>query len=75
MQIISGKFRARKLIGVDSENLKNLRLILKKLKENCVTIVLITHDSEFCNDLFDYKLSLIDVEVHEFIDLRGEANE
>ena len=62
-------------IGVDSENLKNLRLILKKLKENCVTIVLITHDSEFCNDLFDYKLSLIDVEVHEFNDLRGEANE
>ena len=62
-------------IGVDSENLKNLRLILKRLKEQLVTIVLITHDSEFCNDLFDYKLSLVDVEVHEFIDLRGEANE
>ena len=62
-------------IGVDAENLKNLHLILKKLKEQLVTIVLITHDAEFCNDLFDYKLSLIDVEKHEFMNLRGETNE
>ena len=62
-------------IGVDSENLKNLHLILKRLQEKQVTIVLITHDAEFCQDLFDYKLSLIDVEMHEFIDLRGESNE
>lgn len=62
-------------IGVDAENLKNLHLILKKLKEQLVTIVLITHDAEFCNDLFDYKLTLIDVEKHEFMNLRGETNE
>lgn len=62
-------------IGVDAENLKNLHLILQRLKEQLVTIVLITHDTEFCNDLFDYKLSLVDVETHEFIDLRGETNE
>lgn len=62
-------------IGVDNENLKNLRLILKKLKEELVTIVLITHDYDFCNDLIDYKLSLIDVEMHEFLDVRGESNE
>ena len=62
-------------IGVDAENLKNLHLILQRLKEQLVTIVLITHDTEFCNDLFDYKLSLVDVETHEFIDLRGDTNE
>ena len=62
-------------IGVDSENLKNLHLILQRLKEKLVTIVLITHDSDFCNDLIDYKLSLIDTEKHEFIDIRGEVYE
>lgn len=62
-------------IGVDAENLKNLHLILQRLKEQLVTIVLITHDTEFCNDLCDYKLSLVDVETHEFIDLRGDTNE
>ena len=50
-------------------------MILQRLKEQLVTIVLITHDTEFCNDLFDYKLSLVDVETHEFIDLRGDTNE
>ena len=62
-------------IGVDSETLKNLHSILKKLKEQAVTIVLITHDAGFCADLFDYKLSLIDVETYEFSEIKGDQNE
>ena len=55
--------------------LKNLHLILQRLKEKLVTIILITHDADFCNDLIDYNLVLIDTEQHEFHDLRGGSNE
>lgn len=62
-------------IGVDAENLKNLHLILQRLKEQLVTIVLITHDADFCNDLIDFTLTLIDTEKHTFVDVRGEYHE
>ena len=48
---------------------------VKRLKEKLVTIILITHDADFCNDLIDYNLVLIDTEQHEFHDLRGGSNE
>jgi len=62
-------------IGVDAENLNNLHLILQRLKEQLVTIILITHDFDFCNDLTDYKLNLIDNEKYEFHAINGESNE
>jgi len=62
-------------IGVDAENLNNLHLILQRLKEQLVTIILITHDFDFCNDLIDYKLTLIDNEKYEFHAINGESNE
>ncbi len=62
-------------VGVDVENLKSLHLILKELKEKKVTIVLITHDADFCNDLIDYKLTLLDSGTHIFMETSGEENE
>ena len=62
-------------VGVDVENLKSLQLILKELKEKKVTIVLITHDADFCNDLIDYKLTLLDSGTHIFMETSGDENE
>lgn len=62
-------------VGVDVENLKNLYNILKKLKNQQVTIILITHDYDFCSDLTDYRLHLKDGSDYEFINLIGENNE
>lgn len=62
-------------IGVDSENLKNLHKILANLKEKKVTILLITHDPDFCNDLLDYCLHLNDIGSYEFSKVEGDHNE
>ena len=62
-------------VGVDVENLISVHNILKKLKQEEVTIVMITHDFDFCNDITDFKLHLKDACLYEFIDLRGEQNE
>lgn len=62
-------------IGVDSENLKNLHKILADLKEKKVTILLITHDPDFCNDLLDYRLHLNDIGLYEFSKVEGDHNE
>ena len=62
-------------VGVDQENLKSLRNILKKLKENKITIIMISHDLEFCNELTDYKLNLLDSKSYEFTKTIGERNE
>ena len=62
-------------VGVDQENLKSLRNILKKLKENKITIIMISHDLEFCNELTDYKLNLLDSKSYEFTKTIGEHNE
>ncbi len=45
-------------IGVDVESINKLQDILKKMKEEKVTIVLVTHDTHFCEDLSDLTLSL-----------------
>ncbi len=62
-------------VGVDVENLISVHNILKKLKQEEVTIVMITHDFDFCNDITDFKLNLKDACLYEFIDLRGDKNE
>ncbi len=62
-------------VGVDSQNLTSLRKVLSQLKEKAVTIVLITHDAEFCNDLFDYTLHLKDIGTYEFSKVNGDHNE
>lgn len=62
-------------VGVDIENLVNLKRILTKLKQEQVTIVVITHDFDFCNDLTDYKLNLLDAGLYEFKDLTGDNYE
>jgi len=62
-------------VGVDIENLVSLKKILTKLKDDKVTIVVITHDFDFCNDLTDYKLNLLDTGSYEFKDLTGDSYE
>ena len=62
-------------VGVDAENLKNLHNILLNLKKENVTIMLITHDAEFCNDLFDYTLYLKEIGSYEFKKVNGDNNE
>lgn len=62
-------------VGVDIENLNNLHRILKTLKNNNITIILITHDFDFCNDLTDYKLQLSDSGSYDFISLKGDSHE
>ena len=62
-------------VGVDIENLVNLKKILTKLKQEQVTIVVITHDFDFCNDLTDYRLNLLDAGLYEFKDFTGDNDE
>lgn len=62
-------------VGVDAVNLKNLHNILEQLKKQNVTILLITHDTNFCNDLFDYTLFLKEIGVYEFKKVNGDNNE
>ena len=45
-------------IGVDSYNIEAIRKILTNLKLQNITMISITHDIEFCNDITDYYLSL-----------------
>lgn len=62
-------------VGVDQDNLKNLHKILKQLKNNRITIILITHDLDFCKDLADYTLSLTDSSTHVLTSFKGDQNE
>lgn len=45
-------------VGVDNDNVKALYQILKKLKQDNITIILISHDYDFCTDLADAVLTL-----------------
>ncbi|HEY8445389.1 MAG TPA: metal ABC transporter ATP-binding protein [Bacilli bacterium] len=45
-------------VGIDTANLQVLHEILKGLKEQHITIILITHDKDFAHDLTDYYLEL-----------------
>lgn len=62
-------------VGVDIENLKSLYTILEQLKNQDVTIIIITHDHDFCDDLADYKLSLFEDCTYKFEKVNGENNE
>lgn len=53
-------------IGIDSGAIKSLYNILKKLKQNNTTIILVTHDAQFCADLTDYQLFLHSEDNYEF---------
>lgn len=53
-------------VGVDVSNLVSLKETLKKLKEKRITIILVTHDVKFVNDLADYCLELDEVLEYSF---------
>ena len=53
-------------VGVDRENVLVLHSILQKLKEQGVTIILISHIPEFFTDLANYTLLLGDDHTYEF---------
>ena len=52
--------------GVDSESIKSIKNILQTLKEKKITIILVTHDKSFSQDLSDYYLELDDVKDYTF---------
>jgi len=53
-------------VGVDIDNIKTLYEILKKLKEDGITIILVSHDMNFCSDLTDYYLVLNELGEYDF---------
>lgn len=53
-------------VGVDVDNIKTLYEILKKLKEDGITIILVSHDMDFCSDLTDYYLVLNELGEYDF---------
>ena len=53
-------------VGVDIENVKALHDILKRLKEESITIILVSHDMNFCSDITDYYLNLNELGEYEF---------
>lgn len=53
-------------VGVDIDNIKTLYEILKKLKEDGITIILVSHDMDFCSDLTDYYLVLNELGEYDF---------
>ena len=59
-------------VGVDAENVIALHDTLKELKEDGITIILISHDPHFCNDLYDYSLILNDLGDYTFSPNRKE---
>lgn len=60
-------------VGVDIDNIKTLYEILKKLKNDGITIILVSHDMDFCSDLTDYYLVLNELGEYDFIKA-GENN-
>ena len=60
-------------VGVDVDNIKTLYEILKKLKEDGITIILVSHDMDFCSDLTDYYLVLNELGEYDF-NKAGEDN-
>ncbi|MGI6710286.1 MAG: metal ABC transporter ATP-binding protein [Bacilli bacterium] len=53
-------------VGVDIENMKAVYQILKELKEEKITIILISHDIKFVEGLSDYYLFLDDSLTYSF---------
>lgn len=61
-------------VGVDRENVLVLHNILQKLKEQGVTIILISHIPEFFTDLANYTLLLGDDQTYEFKEVKAEES-
>lgn len=53
-------------VGVDSDNVKTLFTCLKDLKEKGITIILVSHDMDFCNSISDYCLILNEMGDYSF---------
>lgn len=53
-------------VGVDVDNIKTLYETLKNLKEKGITIILVSHDMDFCSDLTDYYLILNELGEYTF---------
>ena len=53
-------------VGVDAENVKALHQILADLKKQEITIIISSHDLDFCKDLTDYSLVLNDLGDYRF---------
>lgn len=60
-------------VGVDNENVKALHDILACLKEESITIILVSHDMDFCSDITDYYLVLNELGEYDF-KKAGEEN-
>lgn len=60
-------------VGVDYENVVALHDTLKLLKEDSITIILVSHDMTFCNDITDYYLNLNELGEYDFLKA-GEEN-
>lgn len=60
-------------VGVDIDNVNALHQMLSQLKEEGITIILVSHDMEYCNDLTDYYLILNELGDFEF-KKAGEAD-
>ena len=44
----------------------NRKLLSRKLKEDGITIILVSHDMDFCSDLTDYYLVLNELGEYDF---------
>lgn len=58
--------------GIDRTNIESLKAILKKLKNEKITIIMITHSTDFAYDLADYVLHLDEILDYSFQKV-GEA--
>lgn len=54
------------IVGVDRENVLVFYNILKKLKSQGVTVILISHVMDFCTDLANYILTMGEDQTYEF---------
>lgn len=58
-------------VGVDEENVNALHQILEDLKAQEITIILISHDIDFCKDIATHTLTLHDNCDYKFTTKRG----
>lgn len=54
--------------ALDKDTIKNIVNIIKKLKKQQMTILIITHDVEFANEVADKVINIIDGKVESYID-------
>ncbi|MDD3170725.1 MAG: metal ABC transporter ATP-binding protein [Bacilli bacterium] len=59
-------------VGVDVDNVRTLHRILADLKKQSITIILVSHDLDFCKDLTDYCLVLNELGDYHFGKLGDE---